>query len=258
MRTLIFIALIVGIILGIWYFLPTNPNKQTKESQKNYLGESVSHQENSVDITHKGETYKVAWIAAKGESISLYSNLEERSTSNEIVIQGSCDSLVSGGFYSKENLPIGLFISKGQKISESKPNKLLNGYLYKEDSSGEVLISTNPPEPSLTFALQTGPILVIDGIPLKLNLQTDEKTRRIVATLNSQPVVTFFVFYKEKSRVGGPYLAELPEILNKVQEKTDIKIVNAVNLDGGSHSSFMIQGLKLPEISRMGNYFCIK
>jgi hypothetical protein len=53
-------------------------------------------------------------------------------------------------------------------------------------------------------------------------------------------------------------LSELPDILQRLEDKAGLKFVDALNLDGGAHSVFVTDEVSLTELSLIGSYFCLK
>ena len=68
--------------------------------------------------------------------------------------------------------------------------------------------------------------------------------------------VIFIVAYTKGNPLSGPRLTELPEIIDELSKNAKLDIVDALNLDGGSHSAFLTKSFQLTEISTIGSYFC--
>jgi uncharacterized protein YigE (DUF2233 family) len=186
--------------------------------------------------------------------ITFHSNLQERLNSEEIREKYSCRSLVNGGFYSKENTHIGLFIADKQKLSNSQTNPTFNGYLT---INNQVQISRTANE-SVTHAVQTGPILISGSRANNFEIKNDDNKRRIVAAVLRDGNLVFIAVYDKSSKFLGPKLADLPGILMQFSDNTSIKIRDAINLDGGSASFFITDEVNLQELVRVGSFFCIK
>ena len=201
--------------------------------------------------------FRVAWIIVRDfEKLKLMSNLEDAKTSTELLINNNCLYLVSGGFFDQEGNHIGLFISDGVMISSSQENSLFNAY-FSLSNNLKPLISKKVPA-SAGFAVQSGPLIYSGGKVININPDNEESARRIIVATTDRNEIVFLVFYSSLNTLSGPKLNELPGLIKNLNESTSLKIKDALNLDGGSHSAFLEQNLKLSEIAKIGSFFCIK
>lgn len=187
------------------------------------------------------------------KKVSLIPNFEERLSSKEAFEKHACKQMTNGGFYSEGGKPIGLFVGSGRKIADYSPNATLNGILGYSDS-GKLQITDNV-QTSTTYdwAVQSGPILVKNGKPLKIASKNDEQARRVVAGIDDDGTLIFMLFKDPSSGFSGPTLAELPE---KVLEKNP-NIDMAINLDGGGSSLMYTHEYKITEYQSAGSFFCM-
>jgi len=210
-------------------------------------------------LSFEGEEYSFATIKVTDASrLTLLPNFSEQKTSEEIVNEGRCKSLVNGGFYSEKFAPIGLFISEREEIQRRQTNATFNGFfLISEGNIPEILRETRDEE--YRIGLQAGPILIQDSTPLKLELKAEEqeKDRRVMVALNDKGEIFFIVVFIQNSFFSGPTLASLPEVLKEIQSSLGENFISALNLDGGAASTFWSEGTKLKELSPIGSYFCI-
>jgi len=190
------------------------------------------------------------------EKIELYSNLEEPKTSFDFKELNGCIYLTNGGFYGEDNKHIGLFVSKGNVISGASSSPTFNGF-FSISKNKNASISYNEPQ-GPEYAVQSGPMLFANGEPLTLQIKNDERARRVVVAINRSGHVIFIVFYNPSQTFDGPLLSELPELLSDLKKNTNLDFEYAINLDGGAHSTFITDALKLSELSTAGGYFCIK
>jgi len=211
----------------------------------------------SIVLTINKVGIRISWAIVNPQEVELYSNLKEQKLSEEIKVDKSCQVLVNGGFYSKEDTYLGLFVSNFTTISKAIQSATLNGFLTI-DSADKLIISADLPNNSLRLGLQSGPILILNGKPLTLSIKNDEPNRRIVAGATSDDKLIFLVFYRDSSQFEGPLLEELPEMIKLFEKQTGIDILDAINLDGGSASIFISNYDRLNELAHVGNYFCIK
>jgi hypothetical protein len=210
----------------------------------------------SVVIDIKDVPIRISWAIVNPKQVELFSNLEEQKLSEEIKVNKSCQILVNGGFYSKENTHLGLFTTDFETISPEIKSPLLNGFLWIQDDN--IFIQSKFPNINPRIAIQSGPLLFQGGKPLSLTINNDEPNRRIVAIRTDDDKLLFLAFYRDTVEYEGPMLGQLPEIIKAFQEKTNIKVVDAINLDGGKHSVFITNYMRLVELEQIGSYFCIE
>lgn len=214
--------------------------------------------ENFIDI----DNIRVAWFLVEDLSkLSLHSNLSQEKTAKSLFEENECLLLINGGFYTKEDTHIGLFVSEGEQIERLQQNKLFNG-IFSIDHDVANIRKTTANSPLTVFplprlALQAGPILLEDDGAQEIVLQNDEQERRVIVAVTDKKKVIFLVFYKENSAFIGPKLSRLPELLKTFGSMTGMIPVNALNLDGGTASAFYTKGFSLGELSRVGSYFCV-
>jgi len=251
-----YILLVVYLLVGSLYLLDKLNKKRFKNNSYTPLVEPTTYvNPTSSPFTNVNGINKIEWLIIRDlNKISLYSNLEDQYTSTEIIEKYMCESLISGSFYSKENKHIGLFISNYKNISDVQKNALLNSYFYITEN--KAFISQLPPK-NARLAIQTGPLLYKDGKPISINSNNNEERRVLVATTKEGHAV-FLVIYNTNSQFKGPKLSELPDILTELQKNTSLDFVNAINMDGGTASSFITDYINISELSRIGSYFCVK
>ena len=137
----------------------------------------------SIVLNIDGTSIRVSWVIVNPNQVELYSNLKEQKLSEEIKVDKSCQILVNGGFYSKENTHLGLFITNFETVSPILKSPLLNGFLWINYNN--VFIKNNPPDINPRIAIQSGPLLMQNSEPLILTINDDEPNRRIVAATTS-------------------------------------------------------------------------
>lgn len=211
---------------------------------------------NLIEIDYEEQKLSVSWFEMdKNQQISLIPNFTEKENASDIFRNNSCSGLVNGGFYTPENSPIGLFVSSDKKISNYQNNLLFNGFLKFKDSDAS--ITSNPNVDGYDIVLQTGPVLFRNSRPVNLAIRNDSFDRRMVAGVTDSKVI-FMSFYNKSSVFSGPYLGDLPGLIDQFGKLTNTKVIDAINLDGGSASAFYTSNFSLSEISPIGSAFCIK
>lgn len=261
-KLIVLLIVIIVAITGFFYwkksiFKPETPSNVLSETDTSTPSPSPSVWPQSIIINIDNIPIRVSWTIIYPKNVELYSNLKEQKLSEEIKVNKSCKTLVSGGFYSKENKHLGLFISNFEEISEQIQSATLNGFMWI-NADNKIMIATDSPGAIPRLGLQSGPLLISDGKPLILAISNDEPERRIVAGITTDNMLIFMVFYREKSDFEGPLLGELPEVIQLFEKQTNIKIINAINLDGGGHSVFISNFDLLRESAIIGSYFCAR
>jgi uncharacterized protein YigE (DUF2233 family) len=169
--------------------------------------------------------------------------------------ENNCVSAVNGGFYDKQNRPLGYFQSNGKTFTPKIDSDLLNGFLW-ENASGSAVISRELPNTTVIFALQTGPMLMFDEKTLLLSINNDSRARRMVAGKNMYNQLVFFTVYNGDSVYDGPLLTDLPSVIQAIGTKENLNIAEAINLDGGSASAFYSGDTRLSELTPVGSLVC--
>lgn len=209
---------------------------------------------NSINQIDTKSGFRVYWFESNPSKLKLIPNFENPLTASEARVEYGCHALINGGFYTIENKPLGLFVNDEGKLESWHESSLLNGILtlnYLDTPR----ITRAEPKDSIRIGVQTGPFLKENGSYLDIKSSNDE-ARRSVALITGENKLYFAIIYNPKSQFLGPTLSELPGVLAEFEEKNGIEIADAINLDGGSTSSFYSQGFSLSEISFSGSFFC--
>lgn len=210
-----------------------------------------------LSLDYNGATYKVLYVQISDTSkITLSPNFEEKQTSNELKTAKKCDYLLSGGFYDKDDSPIGLLISNGYEQSFYQTNSLFNG-IFGVTYAEKPFLGSTYPRGSTRLAVQAGPILILDSKLQTLSIKNDEPDRRNFVALVDDGSIVFASVFDKLSEYNGPMLVDMPKIVDKLSDKLNIDFISAMNLDGGSASAFLTPSGGVEEISYIGSYFCI-
>ena len=213
---------------------------------------------NGVEIKINERNFEAQFVVAENAAdIFLLPNFEEKLTSKVLQEQSECSILVSGGYYAAEGYPTGLFISESKQLKRRVVSSLSNAVYSINDFETSRITRLTPQDP-LRVALQNGPMLIENDGVLKLALKRDEEARRVVVGVTGKNETVFIVIYDPHSVFLGPKLEELPEALGLFEKNSLIDLADAMNLDGGTASSFISKDVSLRELSPIGSYFCIK
>jgi len=188
------------------------------------------------------------------ERIILGNNTTSKSDTQELMIRMKCIFGINGGFYDTQDRPLGWMVIDGKEVSRAKTSDLLNGFISIIDSQIEIGKLNNT---IADYGVQSGPLLFSNSEPWTLKMARDEKSRRMVMGNTTQGVFILGIFDPEAD-LSGPYLADLPEVVQKIAEEEGLLIQNAINLDGGSASAIYTSRGNLKEISNAGSWWCVK
>lgn len=201
------------------------------------------------DITYAYEYFEVNNIS----KLTLIANFTQKKTSERLMQENNCKYAVNGGFYDSNNRPLGLFANATVK-TPSIENALVNGYIsVTTKPTVSFDIQQNP-----VLAVQTGPMLMMDENKLKLAIKNDEYARRMIAGISSKGTLLFMTIFIPETKVQGPKLAELPDVIGQINKTLQNPLVSAINLDGGNASMFKNNTIYITEVSAVGSLFCVE
>lgn len=256
-RITLLISLFAVIAAVVLLILRAGSNTITTPSTSPIPTPTTVEQSNKVKtISFDGIKYAYAYFIIQNPSnLLLIPNYSHPKDTESLMVDNGCISAINGGFYDKDNKPLGHFQSAGKVISAQIKSDLVNGYVWA-NASGSAVISSQLPSADYNFALQTGPMLLFDGKALPLAIHNDTHARRMIAAKDEKLI--FLSIYNEESVYEGPLLADLPLITKSISTKENLNIMDAINLDGGSASAFYNGETKLSEITPVGSLFCVK
>ena len=208
------------------------------------------------EITYNDQVFHFSWTKIQDLSrLSLFSNLQDKLSTQELIEKFKCKVLVNGGFYDQQGDHIGWLISQRRTVSKPVKSDLFNGYLSLKNN--QIFIDELRPTSWVDFGLQTGPLLIANNAPLILKIKDDESKRRIVAAKTKDNQLIFLAVVGQDSLFSGPMLADTPAIVIKIAQKINQEFISAINLDGGSASAFYTSDIYIKEFSFIASYFCL-
>jgi uncharacterized protein YigE (DUF2233 family) len=147
--------------------------------------------------------------------------------------QAETDALITmnGGFFTEAYLATGLMVVDGQVSGSSYVG--FGGMVTVGEGGVEVRsLGERPYSPTETFdyALQSFPMLVLNGEPAYQTADFDAARRTVIGVDGDGRVLLIFASW------GGFTLAELSSYL----ASTDLGLVNALNLDGGTSTGLIL------------------
>lgn len=255
-RILLRILLISSI--GFLLLYQYNSNSSFKDEPNDIEDVNDINLSNILEVDFEGISYSVGFLKIDSiDKLHLYPNFSEQLSSADLINDRECKYLVNGGFYSESFDPIGLFISEGNVLNSFRKNSTFNGVFYVK-SDGTFSIEPNIDISNVKYAVQSGPLLFYESNIRKLNLNKDSSARRVLLATDKSDNVYFFVIYNKESVFNGPKLVDLPTIVELINERLDLDIKSAINLDGGAASAFLMEDIRLKEITPLGSYFCLE
>lgn len=212
----------------------------------------------SPEKTITSDEYKSSWILVRDiKKLNIIPNLEDKLTTKEAKDKYGCINITSAAFWKDTGEHIGLLVVDGKNISSSIDSDTFNGYFYTNNQNEAYIKDSEPPETSIVNAIQSGPILMFDGMTQKVSSTSGENARRMILATDTNHNITIITIYYKANPLLGPKLEELPNLLRNLKENTSLDFNAAINIDGGAHSSFISDELSLPEVSPVGSFLCI-
>ncbi|OGG15172.1 hypothetical protein A2773_04770 [Candidatus Gottesmanbacteria bacterium RIFCSPHIGHO2_01_FULL_39_10] len=266
MKKIIIVFLII--IFGALVYTQIKPGKPSD----NIIKEIISQPTPTPTISQSYEIlYNNQKIAAdiipieNSSSLTLIPNFKEKLSTSQIMERNNCKAGANGGFYGKDDRPIGHFMNNDIYLGDMLVNhNFFNGFFVGIQGEGVGIISNKLTERRYKFIVQSGPYMDL-WKPEKLSIINDEMARRVLVVNATRKIndgytaeYYFMVLYDPDAQFSGPYLAQVPLILDKIDDEMGAKIVSSLNLDGGGASSFWNDNITLEELASVGSFFCIK
>lgn len=161
---------------------------------------------------------------------------EARPRVAEALERAGCVAGVNGGYFHPGGEPLGLVMAGGASFHKLEQAKLLSGLVvYAKDRA--TLLRVKEFDGRAQEALQAGPFLV-DGGRLVSGLNATKRAARTVALSDGKNNFGLVVCY-------SPTLREMGSILSDPAVISEMKVMRALNLDGGSSTAFWIKSPKI-------------
>lgn len=165
-------------------------------------------------------------------------------TLDEAFRSADCVAGVNGGFFHPDWRPLGLTISRGERLNRFETAKLLSGVVYSDDRGTHILRrALFRDHPGITALLQSGPYLVEDG-RIVHGLSASRPHRRTFIATDWQG------HWVMGATLAPITLAELAAVLVSPGALTSWPVDRALNLDGGSSTGFFFdRGANMPPVT---------
>lgn len=255
MKYLISAGILAIIVLGVIVSFGKSDNRNKEEIQMNIPIPTVFQNKPAAQImiSYQGIEYNFYYFPLSGKTIKLIPNFTQQTGANTLATQHICESASSGGFYTKEDTPLGLFKVDGEILQqERKETNLVNGFFYL-DEAGNPAINSFYMESANTI-LQTGPYM-----PSRqpLSIMNDKQARRIVVFETTTGAYYIGALTAKDLFTSGPFLSQVPPILFSITDP--FSITKALNLDGGAASFYTDKnGFTLSELTHVGSVICVR
>ena len=172
----------------------------------------------------------VAVFAAKSTALRVLDNPDGQSL-GAVMKRENCVCGVNGGYFDTEFKPLGLRVADNRTFSPLRRARLITGILLQSDQGIDVVrVSEFSRTRKIIAAVQSGPFLV-EGNKRIRGLNDAQLARRTFAGIAANDRA-FLGICSDVS------LAQLANILATAPIAADSKIRRAMNLDGGSSSTF--------------------
>lgn len=216
-------------------------------------------------LQNAGQNYQVfLQKILSPERLVLIPNFSEKKSSKTLMQENGCLYGANAGFYTPDNKPLGLFKLRGRYINEKvHSSSLTNGFIYKTTGGFVDIVSQVPGfniyHTADEFIFQSGPLFTPET---KLSIANDKSARRILFAKTKADEFYFMAITESDNTNNGPLLAELPEIINLLNNQlaTDnFQLTTLINLDGGSASAYYGEdGKMVSELVPVGSFLCGK
>jgi exopolysaccharide biosynthesis protein len=245
MKKLFPVFLLVLILVGLWLW----NGSQLAPTPTSSLPPAPSEVVVGTPIPYQGLEYQVYTQKITSTTMSLIANFTAKKSSTDLIGENHCRMAVNGGYYTKENQPLGLFYTDERYYNAQIHSKnLTNGFVY-QTRAGKFGIAADPPKEPLNFIFQTGPLL---STQIRLTIQDDEMARRILIGQTKNNEVYILALTEATNSNSGPRLDDIPVLL----QKQPLQFTQLINLDGGSASVYYVPPTSLSEITPIGSLLC--
>lgn len=263
-RVTFFIAFIASVVLLtkiFWFSLSSEKSSAPTLSppvSNSFAVPTEQSLSSSPDHNLTLDSVSVAYVVIDTpQTLELIANFEEKFSGGRTEKEHHCRFLTSGGFYTKDKKPTGLFITNNIVYREKVSSDFLNGFLSVNENN-QAAISVLPLLAPVKFSLQSGPLLFSERFPVSLKIRDDFSARRVAVGITTDDKLIFMIFFHRESPYDGPKLSALPEIIAELNDKARLNLKNVLNLDGGSASLFTAKNTRLRELSPVGSFICLK
>lgn len=185
------------------------------------------------ELLREGVAVRIQGVRADDRKVRLVvvdNPVAGRGTLDEAMRAQGCFAGVNGGYFHADFRPVGLEIAAGREVNGFERAKLLSGVFAVTSGKPRLMRSSEfQASPKTSEALQAGPFLVADGVPIA-GLNDVKRARRTVIATDGKNGWAILL-------LSPVTLAGAAEILSTPGALDGFKVAQALNLDGGSSSA---------------------
>jgi len=196
-----------------------------------------------------GSTLHLVLLDPKQCTLRVIDNPRGTQTLGAAMEGNGCLAGTNGAYFHPDFTPVGLEISHGRQIHPLEHGKLISGLVVVNRGKVALLrVAEFKASPSIQEALQCGPFLIDHGQPVP-GLNATKKAYRTVVLSDGKGGCGLLM-------AESVTLAEMAEILATPGTIPEMKIIRALNLDGGSSSAIWVSQppVYLREFKRVRNF----
>lgn len=254
---------VIFVALGLKPQIP--PKKQNTTSQPTLSQAEIIDQlpqGKTLDVVSGDKTYRINIVEVPAaDTMTLIPNFTAKDSSRTIVDRNSCNLAINGGFYQKNNTPLGLFQTHGSRLGSMIVSNLVTGFFWQEKNGVRHTGQTVPTRlDDVDFILQTGPLFSLAN-PTG-SFVNDEPDRRSLLVLDKNNRLYLVEVFEKDNTFGGPELSKIPALFSQKEVQDVYPVTGVLNLDGGSASFFYVRGkdreFMLSELVPVGSVICVK
>jgi uncharacterized protein YigE (DUF2233 family) len=196
-------------------------------------GSGVVYVEKQISIANGGHQLRIVLVKPRECTLRVVDNPQGELSLGAAMEEHGCLAGVNGGYFHPGFTPLGLVIANGRKIHPLENAKLLSGLVVVNRGRVALLRKGEfKPGPTITEALQCGPFLIDHGRPVS-GLNATKAADRTVVLSDGKGGCALLM-------AESVSLAEMARILATPGLVPELKIVRALNLDGGSSSGMWV------------------
>jgi len=199
-------------------------------------GDAIRHWEKQLRKEGNSRTIRAHLILLNRTKTGLrVIDLPERTSVADGLKNAGAIAGVNGGYFQPDRTPLGLVVSDGVRLHPFQKAKILSGLLIVTPRGAQLLRNSEyKGGADIRQALQAGPFLVDKGKPVA-GLNATRPDERTVILADQKGVAGLLI-------TNHITLADLAQLLASPSVFPELKIVRALNLDGGSSTALWVKG----------------
>ncbi len=207
------------------------------------------------NFTSETGKIRVTGISFRPESGSLRVADNPPAMAGKLAERATADGAIAGcnaSYFHEDGRPLGLVVQDGRILHGQERAKLLSGILASRNGRLEMTRAGDfHLDDRVEQAIQAGPWLVEKGRPMD-GLEASRRARRTVVATDGHDTWTLLA-------LSPVTLADAARILARKDVLPRGKVLNALNLDGGSSTALWAgaAGVSIPELGAVRNFLLL-